>query len=75
MEATIDLKFNGKPVIVSRCGYTGEDGFEVSVINSDIEAFMEKLWKIKDNKTNETKKIVSKPNCKHFISMLLFLIQ
>ena len=53
MEATIDLKFNGKPVIVSRCGYTGEDGFEVSVINSDIEAFMEKLWKIKDNKTNE----------------------
>ena len=25
----------------------------MSVINSDIEAFMEKLWKIKDNKTNE----------------------
>ena len=49
MEATLDLKFNKKPIIVSRCGYTGEDGFEVSVINSDIEAFMEKLWNIKDS--------------------------
>ena len=44
MEATLDLKFNKKPIIVSRCGYSGLDGFEVSVINSDIEAFMEKLW-------------------------------
>lgn len=35
-------------MIVSRCGYTGEDGFEVSVPNSHIEAFMEKLWEPKD---------------------------
>ena len=48
MESTQDLKFNGKPVIVSRCGYTGEDGFEVSVANEDIESFMEALWKPKD---------------------------
>ena len=54
MEATIDLKFNKKPVIVSRCGYTGEDGFEVSVINSDIEAFMEKIWNVKDSSTNQS---------------------
>ena len=53
MEATLDLKFNKKPIIVSRCGYKGEDGFEVSVINSDIEAFMEKLWNIKDSSTKE----------------------
>ena len=48
MESTQDLKFNGKPIIVSRCGYTGEDGFEVSVINADIEQFMDKLWEPKD---------------------------
>jgi len=47
MEANLDLKFKNKPVIVSRCGYTGEDGFEISVCNSQIEAFMESLWPIK----------------------------
>jgi len=48
MESTQDLKFMGKPIIVSRCGYTGEDGFEVSVVNKDIEAFVETLWKVKE---------------------------
>lgn len=41
------MKFDSKGVIVSRCGYTGEDGFEISVCNSQIEQFMESLWPIK----------------------------
>ena len=48
MESTNALTFQNQPIIVSRCGYTGEDGFEVSVRNEDIEAFMEALWKLKD---------------------------
>jgi len=42
------LKFGGESLIVTRCGYTGEDGFEVSLPNSQIEAFMEAIWEIKD---------------------------
>ena len=47
MESTQDLKYKGEHIIVSRCGYTGEDGFEISLPNSQIEAFMEDLWKPK----------------------------
>ena len=47
MESTQQLKFQGKPIIVTRCGYTGEDGFEISVANDDVEAFMEALWSVK----------------------------
>lgn len=49
MESTNALTFESQPIIVSRCGYTGEDGFEVSVRNEDIEAFMEALWKVKES--------------------------
>lgn len=41
--------FDGKPLIVSRCGYTGEDGFEVSVVNEDIEKFVNKLLAVKED--------------------------
>lgn len=44
----MDLKFDGQATSVSRCGYTGEDGFEISLPNSHIEAFMEKLWTVKE---------------------------
>ena len=48
MESTQELKFDKQNTIVTRCGYTGEDGFEVSLPNSHVEAFMDKLWTIKD---------------------------
>lgn len=47
MECSMDMKFDGQSTSVSRCGYTGEDGFEISIPNSHIEAFMEKLWTVK----------------------------
>ena len=43
MTANLDHKFGGSNLIVSRCGYTGEDGFEVSVPNANAESFMEAL--------------------------------
>lgn len=43
MSASFDQKFDGRNIIVSRCGYTGEDGFEVSVPNESVESFMEAL--------------------------------
>ena len=43
MTANLDHKFSGSNLIVSRCGYTGEDGFEVSVPNANAESFMEAL--------------------------------
>lgn len=36
-------KWNGVDLLVSRCGYTGEDGFEISVPNDDAERFAKVL--------------------------------
>ena len=35
--------WNGKPLWISRSGYTGEDGFEISVSNRDVEALADAL--------------------------------
>jgi len=43
MTANLEHRFDGGNLIVSRCGYTGEDGFEVSVPNANAESFMEAL--------------------------------
>mgnify|MGYP003706732843 CR=1 FL=1 len=34
-------------ITVSRCGYTGEDGFEVSLPNHHVEQFMDALLAVK----------------------------
>lgn len=40
---SVTLDFDGVPVWVSRSGYTGEDGFEVSIPNEEAEAFARAL--------------------------------
>lgn len=42
-------KFGGVDLVISRLGYTGEDGFEVAVPNTKIEQFMDQLMAIQDN--------------------------
>jgi aminomethyltransferase len=37
------FNYLGKKVYITRSGYTGEDGFEISIKNKDVEAFVEKL--------------------------------
>lgn len=37
------MVFDGEEVLVSRCGYTGEDGFEISVPEAQAVAFAERL--------------------------------
>ena len=38
-----ETTFEGKPVLISRTGYTGEDGFEVYATDAEIEAMWDKL--------------------------------
>lgn len=35
----------GIPVLICRCGYTGEDGFEISVASDQVVGFCETLLK------------------------------
>ena len=48
MSCSTDMTFNKAEIIVSRCGYTGEDGFEVSVPNDHAVSFMESLLSVED---------------------------
>lgn len=47
------MKFQKSSIIVSRCGYTGEDGFEVSVPNELAINFMEQLLSVKDGEEQQ----------------------
>jgi aminomethyltransferase len=42
MQAAL-FRWNDKPLWISRSGYTGEDGFEISVASRDVEALAEAL--------------------------------
>lgn len=44
-----ELKYKNETIRVSRCGYTGEDGFEVSVPEKLVVHFCESLESHKDN--------------------------
>jgi len=37
------FQWNGKPLWISRSGYTGEDGYEISVASRDVEALADAL--------------------------------
>lgn len=45
---SLETKFNGSTIRVTRCGYTGEDGFEVSVPEKFILPFVKALEKEKN---------------------------
>jgi aminomethyltransferase len=51
LESTHDIQFMHDDVIVSRCSFTGEDGFEISLPNHNVEAFMDALLAVKDENT------------------------
>ena len=43
---------------VSRCGYTGEDGFELSIPEQSVLTFIERLTMIKDSKNDQVAKFI-----------------
>lgn len=45
---TQHLVWEGEQVTVTRCGYTGEDGFEFSIANDQAAAFLERLLALPD---------------------------
>lgn len=45
---SMEMDICGKICRVSRAGYTGEDGFEISINSSDVEAVAEKLVSMPD---------------------------
>lgn len=53
-----ELKFKNEVIRVSRCGYTGEDGFEISVPESLSHPFAEALDSAKDSNGNPIAKWV-----------------
>ncbi len=46
----VKLKKLEMDVLLCRCGYTGEDGFEIAVLNSGIEKFWNFLTEHKEIK-------------------------
>ena len=54
----LKYKKEGTNLRVSRCGYTGEDGFEVSVPNQSVLPFVEHLRSKKDSNGNQIAKFI-----------------
>ena len=46
----ISVKFCNETILISRTGYTGEDGFEISIPNSIVEKFINDLIKFENIK-------------------------
>ena len=44
------FRYKNYEILISRCGYTGEDGFEISIPNKYVVTFTEKLLKNNDVK-------------------------
>jgi aminomethyltransferase len=44
------FEYNIKKIFITRSGYTGEDGFEVSIKNEDAEKFVQDVMRISDAK-------------------------
>lgn len=51
-----EMKYKGQTIRVSRCGYTGEDGFEVSVPEKLAIPFVKGLESTKDKSGNQVSK-------------------
>ena len=59
MQSTeMNYKKANKTIRVSRCGYTGEDGFELSVPNSCVQDFVEHLQSFKGARDKKIAKFV-----------------
>ena len=44
-----DFNYNSNKIYITRSGYTGEDGFEISINNNDVVDFVEKLLSLGSN--------------------------
>jgi len=70
---------NGKDIYVTRSGYTGEDGFEISMPNELVEDFAKKLAKeLSKRSTGRTMFILDEPTTglhAHDIKKLLEILQ
>jgi aminomethyltransferase len=44
------FEYNKKKIFITRSGYTGEDGFEVSIKNEDVQELTQDIMRVSDAK-------------------------